>query len=64
MLLIIEPFAVCREAYALEKQLNELQTQLNINYANIPKDQGRRINAIAREQVTATQDEMDYVRKR
>ncbi|KAI8336089.1 hypothetical protein BC941DRAFT_354347, partial [Chlamydoabsidia padenii] len=27
------------------------------------KDQGRRSNAIAREQVTATQDEIDYVRK-
>ncbi|KAI9305637.1 hypothetical protein BJ944DRAFT_287659 [Cunninghamella echinulata] len=52
-----------REAYALEKQLHELQTQLKINYANIPKDQGRRGNAIAIEQVTATEDEIDYVRK-
>ncbi|CAO3633194.1 unnamed protein product [Cunninghamella blakesleeana] len=52
-----------REAYALEKQLHELQTQLKINYANIPKDQGRRANAIAIEQITATEDEINYVRK-
>ncbi|KAI8082742.1 uncharacterized protein BX664DRAFT_338959 [Halteromyces radiatus] len=53
-----------REASALEKQLGELQTQLNINYTNFPKDQGRRANAIANEQVTATEEEIDYVRKR
>lgn len=28
------------------------------------KEQGRRANAIAAEQITATEDEIDYVRKR
>ncbi|KAI8997300.1 hypothetical protein BDB01DRAFT_30109 [Pilobolus umbonatus] len=51
------------EANALEKQLNELQTQLKINYMNIPsKEQGRRAGAIAIEQIAATEEEMSYVR--
>ncbi|OBZ90235.1 Protein SMG7 [Choanephora cucurbitarum] len=51
------------EAHALEKQLTELQTQLQINYSNIPsKEKGRIANAIATEQITATEDEIDYVR--
>lgn len=53
------------EASALERQLGELQAQLKINHANMPgKEQGRRANAIAAEQITATEDEIDYVRKR
>ncbi|CDH53656.1 hypothetical protein RO3G_15814 [Lichtheimia corymbifera JMRC:FSU:9682] len=52
------------EASALERQLGELQAQLKINHANMPgKEQGRRANAIAAEQITATEDEIDYVRK-
>ncbi|KAI8149280.1 hypothetical protein BJV82DRAFT_587353 [Fennellomyces sp. T-0311] len=52
------------EASALERQLAELQTQLKANHANMPsKDQGRRANAIASEQITATEDEIEYVRK-
>ncbi|ORX42799.1 hypothetical protein DM01DRAFT_1350199 [Hesseltinella vesiculosa] len=51
-----------RDAHALEKQLQELQAQLSINLANIPKDQGRRANAIALQQVHATNDEMSFVR--
>ncbi|KAI8098403.1 uncharacterized protein B0P05DRAFT_582736 [Gilbertella persicaria] len=51
------------EAHALEKQLTELQTQLRINYSNLPgKEQGRIANAIATEQITATEDEINYVR--
>ncbi|KAI9007983.1 hypothetical protein CLU79DRAFT_777380 [Phycomyces nitens] len=52
------------EASALEKQLNELQTQLKLNYAAMPnKDQGRLANAIAAEQISATEEETDYLRK-
>ena len=53
------------EASALERQLGELQTQLKANHANMPsKEQGRRANAIATEQIIATEDEIQYVRKR
>lgn len=53
------------EAHALEKQLGELQTQLKINYSSVPsKEQGRVANAIAAEQITATEEEMNYVRNR
>ncbi|KAI7848856.1 hypothetical protein BDC45DRAFT_551570 [Circinella umbellata] len=52
------------EASALERQLGELQTQLKANHANMPsKEQGRRANAIATEQIIATEDEIQYVRK-
>ncbi|GAN08050.1 hypothetical protein MAM1_0187d07556 [Mucor ambiguus] len=51
------------EAHALEKQLAELQTQLKINYANMPsKEQGRIASAIAAEQIAATEEEIVYVR--
>lgn len=51
------------EAHALEKQLAELQTQLKINYANMPsKEQGRIASAIAAEQISATEEEIVYVR--
>ncbi|KAG0169649.1 Smg-6, nonsense mediated mRNA decay factor [Apophysomyces sp. BC1015] len=51
------------EASALEKQLSELQTQLKINYASMPsKEQGRRANTIAAEQISATEEEINYVR--
>lgn len=53
------------EAHALEKQLNELQTQLKINYSSIPsKEQGRIASAIAAEQILATEEEIVYVRNR
>lgn len=53
------------EAHALEKQLGELQTQLKINYSNIPsKEQGRVANAIAAEQISTTEEEINYVRSR
>jgi hypothetical protein len=49
----------------LEKQLSELQTQLKINYSSLPsKEQGRVANAIAVEQITATEEEMNFVRTR
>ncbi|KAI9490328.1 hypothetical protein BDB00DRAFT_557706 [Zychaea mexicana] len=52
------------EASALERQLGELQSQLKANHANMPsKEQGRRANAIATEQIVATEDEIEYVRK-
>ncbi|KAI9487252.1 MAG: hypothetical protein EXX96DRAFT_552387 [Benjaminiella poitrasii] len=51
------------EAHALEKQLAELQTQLKINYSNIPsKEQGRIAGVIAAEQIAATEEEISYVR--
>lgn len=51
------------EAHALEKQLAELQTQLKINYSSIPsKEQGRIAGAIAAEQISATEEEIAYVR--
>ncbi|KAI7898506.1 uncharacterized protein BX663DRAFT_461889 [Cokeromyces recurvatus] len=51
------------EAHALEKQLAELQTQLKINYSNVPsKEQGRVASAIAAEQIAATEEEINYVR--
>lgn len=53
------------EAHALEKQLSELQTQLKINYSSIPsKEQGRIASAIAAEQISATEEEIVYVRNR
>lgn len=53
------------EAHALEKQLNELQTQLKINYSSIPsKEQDRIASAIALEQIATTEEEMVYVRNR
>ncbi|KAI9321728.1 hypothetical protein BX666DRAFT_1905040 [Dichotomocladium elegans] len=52
------------EASALERQLGELQAQLKINHANMPgKEQGRRANAVAADQIAATEEEIQYVRK-
>lgn len=49
----------------MEKQLAELQTQLKINYSNVPsKEQGRIASAIAAEQISATEEEIGYVRSR
>lgn len=61
---LLEWYWLCgSEAHALEKQLAELQTQLKINYANMPsKEQGRIAGAIAAEQIAATEEEIVYVR--
>lgn len=53
------------EAHALEKQLTSLRKQLSINYSSMPsKEQGRMANAIAADQISTTEEEINYVRKR
>ena len=48
----------------MEKQLAELQTQLKINYSSLPsKEQGRMASVIAAEQISATEEEIEYVRR-
>ncbi|GAA5806632.1 hypothetical protein HPULCUR_012175 [Helicostylum pulchrum] len=52
------------EAHALEKQLTSLRKQLSINYSSMPsKEQGRMAIAIAAEQISTTEEEINYVRK-
>jgi hypothetical protein len=49
----------------LEKQWNELQKQLKINYSNLPsKEQGRMAKTVVTEQITAIKEEIEYVRQR
>ncbi|KAI8091832.1 hypothetical protein BDF21DRAFT_310643, partial [Thamnidium elegans] len=46
------------------KQLTSLRKQLSINYSSMPsKEQGRMANAVAAEQISATEEEINYVRK-
>lgn len=53
------------ESHALEKQLSELQKQLKINYSNFSnKEQSHMAKAAAIEQITATEEEIEYVRQR
>ena len=63
--LIILFIKIKSESHALEKQLGELQKQLKINYSNFSnKEQSHMAKVAAIEQITATEEEIEYVRQR
>ena len=63
--LIILFIKIKSESHALEKQLSELQKQLKINYSNFSnKEQSHMAKVAAIEQITATEEEIEYVRQR